>query len=370
MERGTLAPVPAGVGEPAIGSLALEILATTPDVVAATTGDMSQLLYLSPAAETVYGRPRSEFAGNPSLWREVVHPADRPQLTDALQRLEIDGHYELNYRIQRPDGNVRWLLDQTHIQCGSDGIATRVFAVRRDITEQRREEESIRRNGRLTAIGTVAAGIAHEINNPLGAALLATETAISIQDRPEHRELLSLSLRSAVDSLNRCGAIIRNILRFARNERSEKTRGDLNQNVRQARDLSHQYADEHGVKIEARLDEALPPALLNSLEIQQVIVNLLHNAIQASKPGDKVSIFTRRSGDNVMLIVEDHGRGMSEEEQHHAFDPFFTTKQDCGGTGLGMSIIFAVVKDHQGRIHIETELGRGTTISVELPGLS
>jgi two-component system, sporulation sensor kinase E len=355
------------VADFSIGRLAVEILDSLSDVVCAATCDLSQLLYLNTAVETIYGRPRSDFTTNSGLLLDVVHPDDWPRLSAALRRISTDGHFRLEYRITRPDGQIRRLVDHTHMHFDSAGNPARIFSIRRDVTSLRRDEQFSRQSGRLAAMGTLAAGIAHEINNPIGAALLAAETALAVRNRPEQDELLDMSLRSAVDSLNRCGDIVRNILRFARNENSEKLPGDLNYSIRQARDLVRSYADAQGVAIHASLDEKLPPVLMNPLEIEQVVVNLLHNAIQASPRGAAIRACTGTNGKLVQLVVEDHGRGMSDEEQQHIFDPFFTTRKDTGGTGLGMSIIYGVVQDHCGSIRVQSELGRGTGITIDLP---
>jgi two-component system, cell cycle sensor histidine kinase and response regulator CckA len=350
-----------------LGPRALEILDALPDVVCATSSDLSQLLYLNDAAEELFGRPRSDFAANPGLLLDVVHPGDWPRLSEALRRILVEGRFELEYRITRPDGQTRWLSDHSRMQFDSAGIPARIFSIRRDITSRRRSEQTSRQSGRLAAMGTLAAGIAHEINNPIGAALLAAETALAVYDRPEQDELLGMSLRSTVNSLNRCGEIVRNILRFARDENSEKSPGSLNQCVRQARDLVRTFAESQGVTMQACLDEQLPPVLMNSLEIEQVVVNLLYNAIQASPRGSRVRAATRQQEGTVLLVIEDQGRGMSDEEQQHVFDPFFTTRRDTGGTGLGMSILFGIVQDHSGAIRIQSEPGRGTAITVQLP---
>ena len=110
--------------------------------------------------------------------------------------------------------------------------------------------------------------------------------------------------------------------------------------------MTREFADRNGAVIEANLDEDLPLIPVSPIEVEQVIINLLHNAIQAGEPGSLVRIRTRHSDNLAMLTVEDSGRGMTEEEQQHAFDPFFTTRQSVGGTGLGMSIIFGIVQDH------------------------
>ena len=222
---------------------------------------------------------------------------------------------------------------------------------------------------RLAAIGTLAAGIAHEINNPIGAAWTSAEAALAVKDDPHSSELLEECLQNVIQSVRRCGEIVRNVLKFSKHEAIENTPGDLNDAVRRACDATRLYADANGAKLEMQLDPHLPRAALNALEMEQVVTNLLRNAIES---GQKVKVIaqTSQTSKNVCLRIVDNGRGLSENDRERIWEPFYTLRADQGGTGLGLSIVFGIVQECGGFMQVESELGHGTTMSVYLPTYS
>jgi signal transduction histidine kinase len=236
-------------------------------------------------------------------------------------------------------------------------------ALVQDLTELRRTQENLRRAERLASIGTLAAGIAHEINNPLGVVLLAAETAIDSVKDPAKSEK---AFRDIQRNAQRCARIIANVLKFSRESSSEKQASDLNEVARRAGALAQEYARNGGGKIEVVLADRAPVMLMNQTEMEQVIVNLIQNSLQAG--ASRVEIRTERGKDTVRLSVRDNGEGIPSEHASHIFDPFYTGRYREGGTGLGLSILHGIVKDHGGRIEVESEPGRGTAISAIFPG--
>jgi two-component system NtrC family sensor kinase len=124
---------------------------------------------------------------------------------------------------------------------------------------------------------------------------------------------------------------------------------------------------QHGVSVDLELDGDLPKVIINQTEIEQVFVNVINNAIEASRPGQKVSVRLKRDGEQFVTFVEDRGRGMTPEETGRIFDPFYTTRQAEGGTGLGLSLTYSIVRQHDGTIDIESQPGRGTRVAIRLP---
>jgi signal transduction histidine kinase len=263
------------------------------------------------------------------------------------------------------DARVDPLRDAQHAVVGCIGVALDVSEIKRAQQQLRRAQMEMQRTARLASVGILAAGIAHEINNPVGAALLSAETALAIKDDPSAGPIFDECLHNIVEAMQRCGQIVKNMLKFARFEPTEKSPHDLNDLVRRARDMTRPYADRFRVQIDVTLDESLPPVWVNPLEITQVIVNLIRNAVESK--ASKVRVGTAPFGDLARLWVEDDGRGLSTEEREHVFDPFYTTRQGCGGTGLGLSIVYGIVQDHHGSIALSSEHGTGTTVSIELP---
>ncbi len=245
-----------------------------------------------------------------------------------------------------------------------------VTAAIRDITQRKQAEHALRRSERLASLGTLTAGIAHEINNPVGAALLTAETALAVLDQPESTVRLKECLHNIVISMERCGQIVKNILRFSRNDVVDKEAIDVNHLVRNAANLIRPYADRQSAAVELHLEDDLPELIASPLELELVLVNVIRNALQASQPHQNIIVSTAPRGDDVRITVQDFGCGMTEEQKQHIFDPFFSCRQESGGTGLGMSIVYGIVHDLDGAIHVESVLGQGTTIEIVLPKAS
>lgn len=262
-------------------------------------------------------------------------------------------------------------------------------ALRAEISERRRAEEALsryrdgleelvqqrtraleesqakmRQAERLASIGTFAAGVAHEVNNPLASILMTARHAL----KSEHeRGAVETLLKEIIEDTERCARIVKGILLFAKHQPSDKRPVNLNDIVQRARDLIREYADRRGVRLELEASDHLPTVLGNATQLVQVFVNVISNAIEASHAGQTVAVQTERKPDRIRVRVEDHGRGMIDEERQCAFDPFFTTRTKEGGTGLGLSVVHGTVTEHGGMISIDTAPGRGTTVAIEFP---
>ncbi len=247
---------------------------------------------------------------------------------------------------------------------------THRVAVFRDNSERSNLEQLIRRNERLACVGLLAAGIAHEINNPTGAALLAAETALAIKDLPEAGQRLTACLQNIVTSMDRCGRIVRTLLRYTRQEPTEKQACSINDVAEQSIDLARPYAGAHGAKLRLELGPVVPLVSMNPLEIELVMVNLIRNAIEAGDGNVQVCVVTARTEWGVRVTVRDNGCGMDEEQLAHVFDPLHTTRRHLGGSGLGMSIAHDIVHEHQGRLEVRSRQGKGTTVIIDLPAAS
>ncbi len=278
---------------------------------------------------------------------------------------------------QRKDGShFPAELRLGEVKLGSGRLFTGVL---RDLTERVRAQESLRasqerlrRSERLASVGTLAAGIAHEINNPVGTILLgashALETLARKPDLAAGIPGIETSLQEIVEDAERCGAIVKSVLQFSRQQSSEKWPGDVNDRIAQVVDMLRADAERREVSIEMDLAAALPEVRMNPTEIEQVLVNLIRNAIEASdRPGVRIVVRSAACGDGVLVSVEDDGPGMSDDARIHLFDPFFTTRRERGGTGLGLSISHGIASDHGGTLDVESRLGLGTTVTLTLP---
>ncbi len=225
-----------------------------------------------------------------------------------------------------------------------------------------RSREQLARSERLASLGTLASGIAHEINNPLGIVQFATEM---LRARADERETVLEESARILENVGRCKQIIRNVLRFAREEASEKAPLDVNGSVREALDLLRTDATTRSVDISESLAETIPLVSGNATELVQVFVNLLRNAL-ASRDVSKVTIETECEDGVVSVRVADDGEGIPVANRPYVFDPFYSTRHHDGGTGLGLSICHGIVQEHRGEIEIE-DRPTGCSIRVDLP---
>ncbi|WP_319581815.1 ATP-binding protein [uncultured Pseudodesulfovibrio sp.] len=232
--------------------------------------------------------------------------------------------------------------------------------------------EQVIEAGKLASVGELAAGIAHEINNPVA---IMVEEAGWIQDLLEEGLSRDDNEREVQRALNqirtqgaRCKEITHKLLSFARKIDPTVMSFDLNDLVREIAELSGQRAKYANVVIETSLGDNIAPIEASPSEMQQVFLNLVNNAIDAMDPGGgDLDIITRQEGDTVLALVSDTGSGIPEANLSRIFDPFFTTKPVGKGTGLGLSIIYGIINKLGGTISVDSTVGRGTTFTISLP---
>jgi signal transduction histidine kinase len=233
------------------------------------------------------------------------------------------------------------------------------------VAHQRAREQE-----RLTSLGMLAAGVAHEINNPMSYVKsnvnslyldLKTNQALT----PELREYVDDVLPATLDGIRRVTSIVADLRRFARGDPEAMEDYDLNHEVAVALRIARGQLGP-GCEVSLELG-ALPHLLGHPGQVAQVVVNLLMNAAQAMPSGGRVTVRTRMEGDEAVLQVRDTGTGMTPEVRAKLFQPFFTTKPAGEGTGMGLAVVHGIVTSHQGRIHVDTTPGRGSTFTIRLP---
>ncbi|MGZ3460506.1 MAG: sensor histidine kinase, partial [Archangium sp.] len=222
---------------------------------------------------------------------------------------------------------------------------------------------------RLSSLGVLAAGVAHEINNPMS--FVTSNVHSMLRDLSEEQNLSAVMkeyvddvLPATLDGIKRVNAIVADLRRFARGDPEAHTSYDFDAEVETALRIAHGKLGH--VRVEKDLG-GVGMVVGRPRQFVQVLVNLLVNAGQATASGGVVRITTRREETQVRVAVRDTGTGMSEETKRHLFEPFFTTKPPGEGTGLGLSVVHGIVRSHGGRIEVESEPGQGTCFSVRLP---
>ncbi|MEZ4330331.1 MAG: ATP-binding protein [Myxococcota bacterium] len=241
-------------------------------------------------------------------------------------------------------------------------VEERTRALERSAAELRRAE-------RLASIGTLAAGVAHEINNPIGAIRISAEYALASDDHPDREAIWRAALEEGRTQALRCARIVKALLHFSAGATAARTQQDLNELVRSALVALHGTVSRDDFdRIETRLADGPIPLLADPIGIEQVVVNLVRNALEASAGGRApVRILTSIGSAGPCLRIEDAGDGIADDDLPRIFDPFFTTRDRAGGTGLGLSIVHGIVQEHGASIDVESDRGRGTRFSVRFP---
>jgi two-component system NtrC family sensor kinase len=240
----------------------------------------------------------------------------------------------------------------------------------RDVTEEREMTRQLSNAEKLAAIGRLAGGVAHEINNPLGGILAFAQILLREEVSPgERKEYLGEIEKSAL----RCKAIVESLLRFSRQSPQLQRRHlSINDVVKEALQFANYKYAIRDVEIVCRLADNLPPVFGNANQLEQVLVNLLSNAFDSvtsarERERGRIEVSTSVREGWVELEVRDTGSGIKEGHMAKIFDPFFTTKEEGRGTGLGLAVTYAIVREHDGRIAARNEAGRGAVFTVGFP---
>ncbi|MBN2548773.1 MAG: GAF domain-containing protein [Anaerolineales bacterium] len=268
--------------------------------------------------------------------------------------------------LQRSDEPTEWEIFAYPIQeVHHHGATGQAIILEQDITEKRRLEAILTQSEKLAAVGQLAAGIAHEINNPL--------TAIIANAQILHRELPpNDDLQESVELIARAGAraaqVVRNLLDFARKEQYYLGVTDLNETLRRALELIQHELISRGASLTYHADQDLPSILASADQLQSVWLNLLLNAIDSlDKPSGQIQVNTCLQGREIRVVVSDNGKGIPAENLTRIFEPFYTTKAPGRGTGLGLAVSHRIISQHGGYIRVESQVGAGSTFTVILP---
>jgi len=246
----------------------------------------------------------------------------------------------------------------------SDHVVQGVIEISKDITKDILLQKRLVEQQKLASVGQLAAGVAHEINNPLTTILT---TALLLQEDTDPEDPNYRELETIANETLRCRKIVTSLLDFARQSKPAKALHDINQVIRESMALTRKQAAFKDVAFDAVLSEPLPLADIDKDQIQQCLINLAINAIEATDPGGKIRFASRLVPDKkgLEITVSDTGGGIPEQALGRIFDPFFTSKET--GTGLGLAITHGIIEQHDGTIEVESKEGEGTTFRIHLP---
>ncbi len=337
-----------------------------------------EFLYISPAYETIWQQTCASLYHAPSNWLDSIHPDDRPHVEAAADWHAGGGHDE-TYRILRPDGSVRWIHDRAFPVRDAHGKTLRIVGTAMDITESKNLETQCLRAQRMESIGTLAGGIAHDINNVLAPIMMSIDL-LKIQEHDTQR----LEILGTIEGCAKRGAdLIGQLLSFARGVEGRQLPVDVGGLLGKI----EQIVTKTFLK-NIRVSCAKPTSDLwmvkgDSTQLHQVLINLCVNARDAMPDGGRLTLAANnrmldeqqcmgmhpgaRSGPYVQIVIGDSGTGMSPEVVERIFEPFFTTKEVGKGTGLGLSTSMGIIKSHGGFMQVDSRLGTGSQFHVFLP---
>jgi PAS domain S-box-containing protein len=316
-----------------------------------------------------------------------VHPDDRAARKQAIKRaLETRGEYEMEFRVQHPDGVVRWINARGRCVESDDGTGPKLLGVSMDVTARKQaealaaqEHEELRQKrvqlehvARLATLGELTATLTHELKQPLSAILLNTSVGIKLLDKPQpNLQKIRESFFDIDRITERAGEVIRGMRDVLKRDTPGVTEVDLNELIRSVERIVHSDANQHRVEVQLDLSPGVSPVKGDTVQLQQVMLNLMLNAFSAMSGAEhagarRLDVRTYSiDGSNVQVEVQDSGTGIPPDKLKGIFEPFITSKPE--GLGMGLSICRTIIERHGGRIWAANNPDRGATFSIALP---
>jgi two-component system, cell cycle sensor histidine kinase and response regulator CckA len=341
---------------------------------------MSDTVTWSIELETLYGLLPGSFGHTHEQWLEAIYPEDRPLVIAGLAQARQSGQeLELEFRIAYPDRNIHWIAVRSNVFLDDMGNPTRTIGIHMDITEKKQLESQFLRAQRLESLGTLASGIAHDLNNVLtpilSVAQLLPLRLTNIDDRSQNL------LKILESSAHRGADLIKQILSFAQGIEGNHLCIQPAHLLIDIQKIVQQTLPKL-IDIDRDIPADLWTVMADMTQLHQVLMNLCINARDAMPHGGTLTIeaanrsidkafasqhLDAKIGDYVMISVSDTGTGIQPQLLHRIFDPFFTTKEIGKGTGLGLSAVLGIIKSHGGFLDVQSQVNQGTQVHVYLP---
>jgi PAS domain S-box-containing protein len=365
------------------------------------SGGIAIETYHGPGCVTITGYHPEDYQANPDLWYRMVPKGDREKVVEQA-RYALAGHdvQPVEHRIIHRDGSTRWIRntivvtrDSSGAPVAYDGLINDITALKKAEAEQAMRQEQLVQADKMASLGILVSGIAHEINNPNNFILLNARLFLRIwgdilpvldeyfsnngdfgvagMSFAASRLKLNESLQSIVQGSERIQNITRSLTEYSRRDGgSLEDPVDINGVVAMAIAITNNLITRSTANFKIDYGAAIPLTRGNAQQLEQVIINLITNACQSLQgTSDPISIrtYSAREKNEIGVVVKDEGVGINQTDFKHIMDPFFTTKRDQGGTGLGLSVSYNIVKRHGGVLELMSGPGKGTTARMTLP---
>lgn len=337
------------------------------DMIAVVDGE-GRILDLNPAGKALLAVSDSQNTlESLEFHRYLARKRDWKELLSALKGDGAVSSLEMDLAL--PDGGSRRTLLSGSLAEGPGGEGVAIHLLIKDVEQQRRMREQMAQAEKLASIGELSAGIAHEINNPLGIILGYTQLMIRSEDGDTER---LHDLKTIEKHVRHCKGIVGDLLKFARTSPAKRQLADIHALIDDVLHFVQYQGDLAQIKIIKEYDDRIEPLCIDTKKIKQVLINLIMNAKHAMGTVGTLTLSTRLdpSGDYLILDIGDTGCGIDAKDLARIFDPFYTTKSTDEGTGLGLSVSYGIIKNHGGNIHVASRAGKGATFTVSLPTAS
>jgi len=308
----------------------------------------------------VWGYQKEDLLGRPYL--SLLSKRHRGRRLKST--LDIGAKQVYEVEVVTKSGEVRMATVSVSPLADPEGRILGVLGIARDITATKKLEQQMLNSEKLASVGKLAAGVAHEVNNPLAGILNCLYNLRKGTLSPERQAEYLFSME---DGLRRVQKIVRQLLEFSQQHEPELSPTSLNEVIERVLVLTNHAFTAHQIRLDQDLYAALPVLMLDRHMFEQVLMNLILNAVQAIRGGGVITIRTKQSGDRCAIEIEDTGCGIPSSVLPRIFDPFFTTKGTGEGTGLGLSVSLGIVERHGGTIQVDSEVGKGSMFTVWLP---
>jgi len=317
-----------------------------------------QLLGMDMEDDRIKNMNVCEFLTDPEAWSRIIAIIDKEGSVD---NVELD--------LVATDGAHRRILLSGSSEETEDNEEEVIHFLVKDIQKRKTMEEQLAQADKLASIGELSSGVAHEINNPLGVILGYTQ--LLIRGEPDTSERYA-DLKTIEKHVRSCKTIVEDLLSFSRKSDTAKEILDIHRVIDDVLAFVQHHSQIEHIAIEKEYSRSVPPLMVEEKKMKQVLINLMMNAIHAVGQEGRIRIYTdvNAATGNLLIHVADNGHGIEARHLNKIFDPFFTTKSTGAGTGLGLSVSYGIVKDHGGRIQVESRPGEGSVFTVELPAVT